>query len=234
MTAIVTESIVPGKPVSLDRMGAAQRLEVVAAAIRRPPGVTLAEVRRPFGVGRTWLFEARRRAQEALKPRPHGPAPQDNELRNLREQVQRLQAENATLKAALDDADSHAARSVEVTPERIWGTVAELAVSPVSTRDIHSNLVQAFGPEYAPADNTIARHINVLGHLAGVLLDECGATDRFEQARPQGDRSAKGWRQSSRDGGDYRGASSILLGLSGEGAVERGAVHAQLLGDLPS
>ena len=27
MTAIVTESIVPGKPVSLDRMGAAQRLE---------------------------------------------------------------------------------------------------------------------------------------------------------------------------------------------------------------
>ena len=48
------------------------------------------------------------------------------------------------------------------------------------------------------------------------------------------DRSAKGWRQSSRDGGDYRGESSILLGLSGEGAVERGAVHAQLLGDLPS
>ena len=48
------------------------------------------------------------------------------------------------------------------------------------------------------------------------------------------DRSTKGWRQSSRDGGDYRGASSILLGLSGEAAVERGSVHTQLLGDLPS
>jgi len=60
--------------------------------------------------------------------------------------------------------------------------VAELAVSPVSTRDIHTILVQAYGHEYAPADNTIARHINALGHLAGTILDECGATDRFEQA----------------------------------------------------
>jgi len=182
MTVIVAESISSGKPVSLDTMGAAQRLRVVAAAVNRPPGVTLAEIRLPVGVGRTWLFEAQRRARQAIMPRPPGPDPRINELRNLREQVNRLQTENAELKAVLDDAARRAARSVEVTPERVWGTTAELAVSPVSTRNMHTILVKAFGSKHAPADNTIARRINALGHLAGTILDECGAMERFEQA----------------------------------------------------
>jgi hypothetical protein len=170
-----------GNPIQLNGQ---QRLEVVAAAETRGAGETLASVGQTYGVGRTFVFESRRRARTALEPRTSGPRPGVAELARLRGQVERLDAENRRLQAELEQARTSLNRSVEVTDERKLGTIAELAVAPVSTRNISKILRKAFGPEHALADNTVARIINMLGGVAGRILEESGARERVVHGCP--------------------------------------------------
>lgn len=170
-----------GNPI---RLNGRQRLQVVAAAETRQPGETLVSVGQAHSVSRTYLFESRRRAREALEPRPSGPRPGVAELGRLRGEVERLGAENRRLQTELECARVSLNRSVEVTEERLLRTIAELAVAPVSTRNISNIMATAFGQEHAPADNTIARTINILGGVAGRILDDCGARERVVHGCP--------------------------------------------------
>jgi hypothetical protein len=106
------------------------------------------------------------------------------ELAKLPEKVKQLEAEKQALQAELAQTRASLNRSVEVTEERKLSTIAELAVAPVSTRNISKILGTAFGPEHALADNTIARSINMLGGMAGRILEDCGARERVVHGCP--------------------------------------------------
>lgn len=166
------------------RLNAHQRLQVVAAAETRQAGETLTSVGKTYGVGRTFVYESRRRARTALQPRPSGPRPGEAEQARLRGEVERLKGENRQMHAELAQVQARLEQSVEVTEERKLRTIAELAVAPVSTRNISDIMATAFGQEHAPADNTIARTINTLGVLAGRILDDSGAKERVVHGCP--------------------------------------------------
>jgi len=180
-TAAIVSSPVPSDP-SVPEV--TRRLRLILEAETRDPERTLEQVRRPYGVGRTLLYEARCRVRRALEPRRPGPDPVKQELARLRQRVDDVERDNRRLHDELEAAQALLRQSVVVTPERILRTTLALTPCPVSNRDIHDVLCEAFGALYAPADNTIGRWVNDYGGLAGRILGDCGVRRRIEHAAP--------------------------------------------------
>lgn len=160
------------------------RLFVVANTILRPQGQTIDDIARQFDVGRTFLYEQRKKAKEALLPRRPGPDTQKIELRNLRQKVGHLEAENERTIRELAAANEQLARSVEVTDERVIRTALEALTSPTATRPVHQILVEAFGEDCAPADNTLSRMIKRYGGLAGRIMNKPEIREKYRILAP--------------------------------------------------
>jgi transposase-like protein len=170
----------PIAPRSARALDPAQRLDVIArAVVRSDADKTLEDIGREHGVGRTFLFEGRRRAEEALTPRRPGLDPRESELRRLRGQVEELRVDNGRLARELAEANDRLSRSVEVTPARLVLTALMLLLCPVSTRQAHQVLVVAFGARFAPADNTLAGWLLRYGRLARKVMAQSAAALLF-------------------------------------------------------
>jgi putative transposase len=134
----------------------------------------------------------------------------------------------------------HSKRFIDRAPSEVWATLLTAGIHLCSIRSMYRILAdnrevrerrnQLRHPHYTKPE-IIARRPNEAWSWD---ITKLKGPAKWEYFYLYGDRSAKAGRQGSRDGGDYRGAPSILLILSGETAVERGSVHAELLGDLPS
>lgn len=151
------------------------KLQMVVEAETLDEDETLASVRERYGVGRTFLYETRRRVREALRPRKPGPDPQRRELERLRRENQQLRQEKQRLERRLAEALDKLSRSVEVTKAKLVSTVMMLLLCPVSTRQAHQVLVVAFGEQFAPADNTLSGWLIQYGRLARKIMAESAA-----------------------------------------------------------
>ena len=149
-----------------------EKLRMVAEAETLCEGETVALVRERYGVGRTCMYESRRRARKALEPRRPGPDPRQRELERLRQENKELRGKNDHLSEQVAEAQDKQSRSVEVTPFRIVATALMLLLSPVPTRRAHAILAVAFGERFAPADNTLSRWVLKYGRLARKILAE--------------------------------------------------------------
>lgn len=127
-----------------------QKLQMVFESETLGEGETLESVWKRHGVGRTLLYEARRRVLEALEPRRPGPNPQRRELERLRQENEQLRQEKQRLEEKLAEAQDKLSRSVEVTKAKLVTVALILLLCPVSTRQVHDVLVVAFGERFAP------------------------------------------------------------------------------------
>ena len=172
----LTQHHTPPSPRSAHSLEPDERLRVISEAVLKQDGETYSEVGERHGVGRTFLYECRKRASAALAPRKPGPDPVEGELRRLREQVVALHEEKDRLARELAEAREKLSRSVEVTAARIVSVALMLLLSPVSTRRAHAILVVAFGERFAPADNTLSRWVLKYGRLARRIMAESAAS----------------------------------------------------------
>jgi transposase-like protein len=148
---------------------------MVAEAETIGEGETIGSVRQRYGVGRTCMYESRRRAREALEPRQPGPDRHRREVERLQQENKRLREENQKLSEQVAETQAKLSRSVEVTPFRIVATALLILLSPVSTRRAHVILAAAFGERFAPADNTLSRWVLTYGRLARKIMAESAA-----------------------------------------------------------
>jgi len=172
----LTQHHTPPPPRDARSLDVDQRLHVIARATLMTEGETLEEIGQRHGVGRTLLYEGRKRASAALAPRKPGPDPDGGERRRLRTQVAELREERDRLARELAAAQKRRSRSVEITAARIVSVALLLLRSPVSTRRAHAILVVAFGERFAPADNTRSRWVLKYGRLARKIMAESAAS----------------------------------------------------------
>jgi transposase-like protein len=162
----------PNPPPVLDGRA---KLRMVAEAQALVEGETLASVCHRQGVGCTCMYQARRRAREALKPRLPEPDPVHTKMERLRRENQQLRQAKDRLAEKLAQAEDRLPRSVEVTLARLVATALLLLLCPVSTRQAYQLLVVAFGERFTPADNTLARWLRRYGRLARKIMAESAA-----------------------------------------------------------
>lgn len=133
-----------------------------------------------YNTNRQRVYDILDRVLAAFHPKPPGPTPNPAESREKR--IAELEAENAGLRARVQELEAKQDNSIEVTRQRVRDLSLTLAVLPVSYRDIRDVVGLAYGENYAPSEATLCGMIQHYGVIAGLILLDDEVTWKFSSA----------------------------------------------------
>jgi hypothetical protein len=133
-----------------------------------------------YNTNRQRVYDILARVLAAFHPKPPGPAP--NPAEAIEKQNAELEAENAGLRARVQELEAKQANSIEVTRQRVRNLSLTLAVLPVSYRDIRDVVGLAYGEKYAPSEATLCGMVQDYGVIAGLILLDEEVTSKFLSA----------------------------------------------------
>jgi|ETNmetMinimDraft_26_1059896.scaffolds.fasta_scaffold18956_2 hypothetical protein len=155
-----------------DHLDLTDRLEIALEYLKQGGfyGV-ITDLANTYNTNRQRVYDILDRVLAAFHPKPPGPTPNPGESREKR--IAELDAENAGLRARIQELEAKQENSVEVTLQRVRDLSLTLAVLPVSYRDIRDVVGLAYGEKYAPSEATLCGMVQDYGVIAGlILLDE--------------------------------------------------------------
>jgi len=141
---------------------------------------TITDLARTYNTNRQRVYDILDRVLEAFHPKPPGPTAKPEEAREKR--IAELEAENASLRARIQELEAKQENSIEVTHQRVRDLSLTLAVLPVSYRDIRDVVGLAYGAEYAPSEATLCGMVQHYGTIAGLILLDAEVTSEFSKA----------------------------------------------------
>ncbi len=161
-----------------DHLDLTDRLEIALEYLRqgRFYGV-VTDLANAYNTNRQRVYDILDRVLEAFQQKPPGPTPKPAEARE--KQIAELEAENASLRAGIQELEAKQDNSIEVTHQRIRDLSLTLAVLPVSYRDIRDVVGLAYGEKYAPSEATLCGMVQDYGVIAGLILLDEGVTSKF-------------------------------------------------------
>ncbi len=164
-----------------DDLDLTNRLEIALEYLRQGGfyGV-VTDLANAYNTNRQRVYDILDRVLEAFHPRPPGPTPKPAEA--IEKRNAELEAENAGLRARIQELEAKQENSVEVTHQRVRDLSLTLAVLPVSYRDIRDVVGLAYGEKYAPSEATLCGMVQDYGVIAGLILLDEEATSKFSRA----------------------------------------------------
>ncbi|MHA2313554.1 MAG: hypothetical protein ACXADF_18925 [Candidatus Thorarchaeota archaeon] len=133
-----------------------------------------------YNTNRQSVYDILNRILEAFQQKSPGPTARPEETREKR--IAELEAENASLRARVQELEAKQNNSVEVTHQRVRDLSLTLTVLPVSYRDIRDVVGLAYGVEYAPSEASLCEMVQYYGTIAGLILLDDEVTSRFSSA----------------------------------------------------
>jgi len=164
-----------------DDLDLTDRLEIAVEYLKRGGfyGVVI-DLANAYNTNRQRVYDILDRVLEAFQQKPPGPTPKPEEAREKR--IAELEAENASLRARVQELEAKQENSIEVTHQRIRDLSLTLAVLPVSYRDIRDVVGLAYGEKYAPSEATLCGMVQHYGSIAGLILLDEEVTSEFSSA----------------------------------------------------
>lgn len=138
------------------------------------------QLERQVDIGRDPIYRDCKRIRSALEPDRPGPKP--HPTRPLFSRLEVLEAENAGLRAQVQELEARLSRSVEVRPERIEDLVLTAVTTPPSYAGVGKYGSGAFGKEHRPSVGKVSQIVPHFGTTAGKILTDPRVTDRFDEA----------------------------------------------------
>ena len=133
-----------------------------------------------YNTNRQRVYDILDRVLWAFHPRPPGPVAKPGEA--IEKRNVELEAENAGLRARVQELEAKQENSIEVTRQRVRDLSLTLAVLPVSYRDIRDVVGVAYGEKYAPSEATLCGMVQDYGVIAGLILLDEEVTSKFSSA----------------------------------------------------
>jgi hypothetical protein len=164
-----------------DDLDLTNRLEIALEYLRQGGfyGV-VTDLANAYNTNRQRVYDILDRVLEAFHPKPPGPTPNPGEA--IEKQNAELEAENAGLRARVQELEAKQENSIEVTHQRVRDLSLTLAVLPVSYRDIRDVVGLAYGEKYAPSEATLCGMVQDYGVTAGLILLDEEVTSKFSSA----------------------------------------------------
>ncbi len=150
-----------------DHLDLTNRLEIALEYLKQGGfyGV-VTDLANAYNTNRQRVYDILDRVLEAFHPKPPGPTPKPAEA--IEKRNAELEAENAGLRARVQELEAKQENSVEVTRHRVRDLSLTLAVLPVSYRDIRDVVGLAYGEKYAPSEATLCGMVQYYGVIAGL------------------------------------------------------------------
>lgn len=164
-----------------DHLDLTNRLEIALEYLKQDGfyGV-VTDLANAYNTNRQRVYDILDRVLAAFHPKPPGPIP--NPAEAIEKRNAELEAENAGLRARVQELEAKQANSVEVTRHRVRDLSLTLAVLPVSYRDIRDVVGLAYGEKYAPSEATLCGMVQYYGVIAGLILLDEEVTSKFSSA----------------------------------------------------
>lgn len=164
-----------------DHLDLTNRLEIALEYLKQGGfyGV-VTDLANAFDTNRQRVYDILDRVLAAFHPRPPGPTPRPAEA--IEKRNAELEAENAGLRARIQELEAKQENSIEVTCQRVRDLSLTLAVLPVSYRDIRDVVGLAYGEKYAPGEATLCGMVQDYGVIAGLILLDEEVTSKFSSA----------------------------------------------------
>ena len=164
-----------------DHLDLTNRLEIALEYLKQGGfyGV-VTDLANAYNTNRQRVYDILDRVLEAFHPKPPGPTPKPAEA--IEKRNAELEAENAGLRARVQELEAKQENSIEVTRHRVRDLSLTLAVLPVSYRDIRDVVGLAYGEKYAPSEATLCGMVQYYGVIAGLILLDEEVTSKFSSA----------------------------------------------------
>lgn len=164
-----------------DHLDLTDRLEIASEYLRQGGfyGV-VTDLAHAYNTNRQRVYDILGRVLEAFHPKPPGSAPNPGDA--IEKRNAELEAENAGLRARVQELEAKQENSVEVTRHRVRDLSLTLSVLPVSYRDIRDVVGLAYGEKYAPSEATLCGMVQHYGVIAGLILLDGEVTSKFSSA----------------------------------------------------
>jgi hypothetical protein len=161
-----------------DHLDLTNRLEIAVEYLKQGGfyGV-VTDLANTYNTNRQRVYDILDRVLSAFHPKPPGPTP--NPAEAIEKRNAELEAENAGLRARVQELEAKQDNSIEVTHQRIRDLSLTLAVLPVSYRDIRDVVGLAYGEKYAPSEATLCGMVQDYGVIAGLILLDEEVTSKF-------------------------------------------------------
>ena len=164
-----------------------RRLRLVAQLLTRESDERVRDIAGAYGKSRQELYAWTTTAATALEPGDPGPAPGWREQARLREEVERLRADNDRLQALVDEQADRMAGMVEVSRRQRDRLELVCFASNVSLRGTQEIIEVAWGEEWRPGRDALHRRMKERGRVAHDLLREARAQVASELRCVMGD-----------------------------------------------
>jgi hypothetical protein len=164
-----------------DHLDLTNRLEIALEYLKQGGfyGV-VTDLANAYNTNRQRVYDILDRVLEAFRQKLPGPTPKPTEA--IEKRNAELEAENAGLRARIQELEAKQENSIEVTRQRVRDLSLTLAVLPVSYRDIRDVVGLAYGKKYAPSEATLCGMVQDYGVIAGLILLDEEVTSKFLSA----------------------------------------------------
>ena len=164
-----------------DDLDLTKRLEIALEYLKQDGfyGI-VTDLANAYNTNRQRVYDILDRVLWAFHPRPPGPVAKPGEA--IEKRNVELEAENAGLRARVQELEAKQENSIEVTRQRVRDLSLTLAVLPVSYRDIRDVVGVAYGEKYAPSEATLCGMVQDYGVIAGLILLDEEVTSKFSSA----------------------------------------------------